>query len=248
MLRRCCRPSRPRAPKTGEVVADHLRRLIARGELQIGDHLPPEDELTIDFGVARTTLREGLRILESQGLIRIRRGRGGGGIVTSPDLERLAKGLAVALQLQQTTMGDLDDARQLLEPRLVARLAYAHEPEDLVSLAEAVDVAAEAAEADDTAAFGRAALAVHETIMELAGNRTLATLSRLLHELVATYYEQAAARSDQARMRRAVRSYRKLVRLIDAGDADAAEGHWRRQMAYTIEGIDPAEPLDAFED
>ena len=128
--------STPRTPKTGEVVAEYLRRQIARGELKVGDHLRPEEELTAEFGVARTTLREGLRILESQGLIRIRRGRGGGGVGTQPDLDQLATALAVALQLQATTMGDLDDARQLLEPQLVARLARHHDTRDIIALSE----------------------------------------------------------------------------------------------------------------
>jgi len=238
----------PRTPKTGEVVAEHLRRQIARGELRVGDHLRPEDELTAEFGVARTTLREGLRILESQGLIRIRRGRGGGGVITPPDLDLLGTGLAVALQLQGTTMGDLDDARQLLEPQLVAHLARDCVAEDLDALNAAIDNASLAAEADDNDAFGRAAAVVHETIMERAGNRTLGTVSRLLHGLVVSYYQRSAAKSDQPTMRRAVRSYRKLVTLIEARDSAAAEEHWRRQMTYTLNGNDRAQPIDAFAD
>ena len=123
-----------RLPKTGEVVAERLRRQIARGELTIGQRLPPEDELTAVFGIARTTLREALRILESQGLVEIRRGRTGGPVVTMPKIDSLAEGLAVTLQLQGTTAGDLDVARQLIEPRLAARLAAKHTADDLDAL------------------------------------------------------------------------------------------------------------------
>jgi len=72
--------------------------------------------------------------------------------------------------------------------------------------------------------------------MERAGNRTLGTVSRLLHGLVAAYYRRSAAKSNQPAMRRAVRSYRKLVGLIEAGDAAPAEEHRRQQMAYTVHG------------
>src|SRR5262245_42996392 len=82
-----------RPPKTGEMIAERLRRQIARGELAIGERLPPEDELTAEFGIARTTLREALRILESQGLLEIRRGRTGGPVVTMPKIDSLAEGL-----------------------------------------------------------------------------------------------------------------------------------------------------------
>ena len=84
--------------------------------------------------------------------------------------------------------------------------------------------------------------------MERAGNNTLATFSRLLHALVAQYYVVSAALSDQERMHRAVRSYRKLVKLIDAGDASGAEEHWRKQMTFTIEGWQEHQRLNLFEE
>ena len=237
-----------RMPKTGEVVADRLRRRIARGELQIGERLPPEDELTEVFGIARTTLREALRILESQGLLEIRRGRTGGPVVTMPKIDSLAEGLAVTLQLQGTTAGDLDVARQLIEPRLAARLAESHTDDDIAGLGTAAERAAVAAAAFDRLAFGAAALGMHETLIERAGNTTLATISHLLHSLVAEYYLRSAAGSDQETMQRATRSYRKLVRLIDAGDAAGAEDHWRKQMTFTIDGWVRNQRVELFGD
>lgn len=239
-------PVRP--TKTGEMIAERLRRQIARGELPIGARLPPEDELTVKFGIARTTLREALRILESQGLLEIRRGRTGGPVVTMPRIDSLAEGLAVTLQLQGTTAGDLDAARQLLEPQLAARLAESHDEEDLAALHASAEQAATAAAASDRVAFASAALAVHETLISRAGNVTLATVSGLLHSLVARYYARSAARSTDGQMHRAVRSYRKLVRLIEAGDSKAAEEHWRQQMSFTIEGWHANRSVDLFDD
>jgi GntR family transcriptional regulator, transcriptional repressor for pyruvate dehydrogenase complex len=236
-----------RTAKTGAVVAERLRREIARGELTIGQRLPPEDELTEMFGIARTTLREALRILESQGLLEIRRGRSGGPVVTMPKIHSLAEGLAVTLQLQGTTAGDLDIARRLIEPRLAGWLAESHTGDDVAALRVAADRAALAAEASDRVAFGAAALGMHEMLIERAGNTTLATISHLLHSLVAQYYLQSAARSDDEQMHRAVRSYRTLVRLIEAGDAVAAEEHWRKQMTFTIEGWQRHQSVDLFD-
>jgi GntR family transcriptional repressor for pyruvate dehydrogenase complex len=237
-----------RPPKTGEMIAERLRREIARGELGIGTRLPPEDELTVELGIARTTLREALRILESQGLLEIRRGRTGGPVVTMPRIDSLAEGLAVTLQLQGTTAGDLDAARQLLEPRLAARLAEVHDDHDVAALRAAAERAADAAAASDREAFAAAAIAMHETLIDRAGNVTLATISGLLHTLVARYYARSAARSSDGQMQRAVRSYRKLVRLIESGQAAAAEEHWRRQMTFTIDGWRADRSVDLFDD
>jgi DNA-binding FadR family transcriptional regulator len=218
--------------KSGELVARDLRSRIARGDLQPGDRLPPEDELMAALGLARTTVREGLRILESQGLIEVRRGRQGGGRVTHPTVEYLAKSLALTLQLQGVTYRDLDEAAQLIEPALAGRLATEHTDEDMAVLTAAVDRAAAAARANDRSAFGLAATAVHEAVSTRSGNTTLATLSRLLHELRTEYYTWAVVSSDQSTMERAARSYRRLVRLVQAGDAAGAEEHWRVQLSY----------------
>jgi DNA-binding FadR family transcriptional regulator len=231
--------------KTGETIAASIRRRIATGELQIGDRLPTEDELTESFGIARTTLREALRILEFQGLIHIRRGRGGGATVTMPDLDRLAEPLAVVLRLRQTTTSDLDAARMLIEPRLVAWLADRHTDDDVAALREVAARAATAADATDQEAFGRAAATFHATIIERAGNETLSVISQVLHTLTIDRYTAGARRSDQALMRRAARSYRKLVDLIANGEAEQASTHWEKQMRWVAGSTD--EPLAVFD-
>ena len=222
------------APKTGAAVAAGIRRRIATGELQIGDRLPTEEELTESYGIARTTLREALRVLESEGLIHIRRGRGGGATVTMPDLGRIAEPLAVMLQLRATTAFDLDEARLLIEPRLAAWLAINHTEEDLARLRAAVGEASQAAEANDQIAFGEAAGRLHGTIIERGGNQTLSVISQLLHRLVLSRYIDGAMRADQAMMRRALRSYWKLVDLIADGEADRARRHWEEQMHWML--------------
>jgi DNA-binding FadR family transcriptional regulator len=238
--------SADRVLKTGEAVAERLRRRVATGDLVSGDRLPPEDELMEQFGVARTTLREGLRILESQGLIAIRRGRNGGPRVTTPPVERVAQGFALHLQLEHVTIGDLDDARQLIEPMLAARLARQHSKADIAALRNAVEFAEHATTTGDLKQFGKAAALMHTTIAERGGNRTLALVSAMLHELVEKYYEDAASRASDAETDRALRSYRKLVRLVEAGDADGAADHWRRHMAFTIDRSDRNRALDLF--
>ncbi|MGD9701009.1 MAG: FadR/GntR family transcriptional regulator [Acidimicrobiia bacterium] len=232
-----------RVKKTHEIIADQLRQQIVSGELQEGQRLPPEDELTTQFGIARTTLREALRVLESQGLIAIRRGRGGGPIVTHPNLEPISTALAVSLQLQHTSVSDLDAARRMLEPQIAGQLARSHDDADLSALEAAIDHAADAAERDDAMAFGLAAARVHETLVERSGNKTLATLSRLLQSMVVAYYARSIDTVDQTLMRRAVRSYRKLLVLIREGDDAAAITHWQALMSYTIGGHDPDEPI-----
>jgi GntR family transcriptional repressor for pyruvate dehydrogenase complex len=228
--------------KTHALVAEQIRRRIVSGELAEGEQLPPEEELTVQFGVARTTLREALRVLESQGLISIRRGRGGGPVVTHPDLGPVSTALATSLQLQGATVGDLDAARRLIETEIAGQLAREHESADLVPLQAAIDQAAGAAERNDPLAFGLAAAGVHSALVRSSGNRTLATLQQLLDQMVNAYYTRNPD-LDQRSMRRAVRGYNKLVDLIRAGDEAGAAAHWDATMRYTIGVRDPDQPV-----
>lgn len=246
MAQQTAEPSEQQPAKTSAVVASELRRRIATGELQPGDRLPPEDGLMQEFDLARTTLREALRVLESEGLITVQRGRNGGPRVTQPPVDRLARMFALHLQLEQTTVGDLDRARQLIEPHLAASMASSHSPEDLEALEDAIAQAATAAKANDTVAFAAAASAVHQTLVEHAGNTTLALVARMLREVVNEYYRSAAANTSVEMMERAVRSYRRLRRFIEDGDAEGAAEHWRRQMAFTIEHMDQDRALEVF--
>jgi len=232
--------------KTGEAVAALLRQRIVRGELPVGTKLPTEEELTERFGIARTTLREALRILESQGLIHIKRGRGGGGTVTMPDLARLSEAFAGALQMRGTAFADLDTARRLIEPELAAWLAMSHDEDDLALLAAAAEAAEAAAQRNDPVAFATAASRFHILLLERGRNTTLSLFSQLLNQLVEHRYRLGAQRASEQLLRRAARSYAKLLTLIAAGDADAARTHWQQQMTYMIESA-PDELIDYYD-
>jgi GntR family transcriptional regulator, transcriptional repressor for pyruvate dehydrogenase complex len=238
-------PNVPRM-KVAAAVAAELRRRIATGELKPGDRLPPEDGLMQEFDLARTTLREALRVLESEGIITVERGRRGGPRVTSPPIDRLARTLALHLQMEHTTLADLDAARQLIEPHLAARMALSHSEDDLEALEDAIADAATAAKEGDREAFAIAATKVHEAIGEYSGNTTLSLVARMLHEVVSEYYRFAASSTTQDLMERAVRSYRRLRRYIENGDAEGAADHWRKQLTFTVERIDPDQRLEVF--
>jgi DNA-binding FadR family transcriptional regulator len=76
-------PSAGKATKA-DLVSDVLRHEIAIGLLAAGANLPSEVQLMRRFAISRPTYREALRILESEGLIRVSRGMRGGARVLAP--------------------------------------------------------------------------------------------------------------------------------------------------------------------
>ncbi|RSN64351.1 FadR/GntR family transcriptional regulator [Actinomadura sp. WAC 06369] len=235
-----------RSARTSELVASSIRAQIARGELRPGDRFPAEDELMEVFGVARTTLREALRILEAEGLVTVVRGRNGGPRVTSPTTEHIARVYALLLQIEGVTVDDLYDSRAAIEPWLARRFAEARTPKALDELRAAIEAAAAAAREDDGTAFGEAAARVHETLFEHAGNASMAIFARLLNELVTGFYRKSGQAAGVTERRRAVRSYRRFYTLVEEGDAEAAEAHWRLHMANVGASVPRGRPLELF--
>jgi GntR family transcriptional regulator, transcriptional repressor for pyruvate dehydrogenase complex len=68
--------------RTFEQVANHIRKKILSGALKPGDKLAPERDMAKQFEVGRNAIREALRDLESKGIVRLEKGRGGGQMPT----------------------------------------------------------------------------------------------------------------------------------------------------------------------
>src|ERR1700719_1354033 len=91
-------------PKAPAVLADDLRERILRGEFPEGTALPPERELVNQTRMSRATIREALRILEVQGLVRIKTGRSGGAFVQRPGGESVASSVSLLIRGRQVRM------------------------------------------------------------------------------------------------------------------------------------------------
>ena len=100
-----------RSPKTAELVAGTLRRMVVDGQLTDGDFLPNEAELMTHFGVSRPTLREAVRVLESERLVEVRRGSRTGARVRVPGPEIVARPAGLLLELSGATIADVLVAR-----------------------------------------------------------------------------------------------------------------------------------------
>lgn len=217
-----------RSPKTAELVAGTLRRMVVDGQLKEGDFLPNEAELMAHFSVSRPTLREAVRVLESERLVEVRRGSRTGARVRVPGPEIVARPAGLLLELSGATIADVMVARSGIEPmavRLIAESASAADLDELERmLAEEIPAGWEAGRlAEATGAF-------HLRMVELSGNATLTIIAGMLHEI--TVQHTAFAIKEHRQMSKAdydklTRSYQRLMSLLRERDGAAAEAHWR---------------------
>lgn len=110
-------------PKASDVLADELRARILGDGMAPGEALPSEAALMTDYGFSRGTVRETLRLLESDGLIVIKRGPKGGVRVRHPDVRQVSRSLGLLFSARGTNLGDLFTFRKLIEPAAAAEAA-----------------------------------------------------------------------------------------------------------------------------
>ncbi len=165
-------------------IEEQLRRAMQEGRLRADQQLPTEAELAERFGVSRPTIREALKRLAAQNLIRSKRGPAGGNFVNCPSLHEAGMNLVTPVLLLTST-GEFDaaalcEARSLIESNLLELSVQRRTDEHLAELQLALDELSRP-EADH-AAFCAAELRFHRTLVRAAGNKVIEYFSYALLE------------------------------------------------------------------
>lgn len=213
----------PRA-RTFELVLARIEEQILAGNLRVGDRLPPERELVEMLGVSRAAVREALRVLEAQGVLRSRVGTGpssGSVIAAMPD-EGLTQLLRLHIALANLPLTDVIEARATLE-RASARLAAGRVAEvDLDRMREPLLHMDEAGLPRE--AFNDYDTAFHVAIAEAGGNKlmadmTVAVRNAVRHTLLTAFNKIDDWDKIASRLRA---EHHRIYAAIEAGDAEAA--------------------------
>lgn len=165
-----------RSAPADQAIAERLRAMIVAGEIGPDARLPGEQELSARFGVSRPTLREALKRLAAQNLIRTRRGAAGGTFVNRVGWEEAREQLAATTTLLVSTAPveaeRLAEARLALLTACVPLAAARREPAHIAAMRAEVALAADPA--TDDRAFCDSDVRFHRTLGEATGNPLLA--------------------------------------------------------------------------
>ena len=218
-------------PRIAEVVASRLREQILSGEMHDGSVLPTQERLVEEFRVSKQAVREGLRILELEGLITIRRGNVGGALVHLPSPVDAAYSLALVLQARRVHLEDVGAALKELEPICVKLCAERPDRTATVvpRLRSAVDEAV--ASSDDLSAWLDAQHRFHRILASDCGNEAIAVLAGALEEVWLAHVriwaetEERAGRFPDASGRqggKGIADHEEIISLIAAGASEEA--------------------------
>ncbi|OMH39773.1 FadR/GntR family transcriptional regulator [Motiliproteus sp. MSK22-1] len=203
-------------------IADKIRSAILDGRLKVDERLPTEEELAVKFAVSRPTIREALKRLAAQNLVRSRRGPAGGTFIKRPTPDELRRSVATSATLM-VTFGEFDvdaitEARREME-RLCLRLAISRRNEDYLKRM-ATEVELQRSDISDEE-FCASDIRFHQTLVDATANPVLQFNMVSVIEALQPLMNMIANRF---REREAIVEYHyALYRAIKDEDLEAAE-------------------------
>lgn len=206
-------------------VAEAIKDWVVKQGLQAGDRLPGEAELIDRFGMAKGTIREAMRILEAQGLIKTRTGPGGGSFVHEVSRQRAKALLGNYFYFKNLTIGNIYHLRLTLEPELAASLAGNLGEDVLQLLEENIAAYAEpAASLEEEREQHVASLRFHGILAEQAENPLLGFVIDFMVNLLSdlTVYRRLYSPPNLELWKQGRDHQQRLVRALREGDADLA--------------------------
>ncbi len=198
-------PFKRKAPRYRETIYAAVKEAILSGQL-IPNQPLIEEQLAATLNVSRTPVREALALLEHEGFIGPRNGRG-----------------LYVRAVAHKEFVEMFIANEAVEPYLARRAALLATPEQLDAIEAVINLARACAEHEDTAGFLRASRDFHRLVGEAAGNRPLAEFVVQNEERTDMYLISYGKVVRQERMIASINEHRAILAALQDRDPEAAE-------------------------
>lgn len=217
----------PERAQLKDAVVDRLRELIESGRCPPGSKLPSERELRDEFGVGRSTVREGLRALEALGVIELQQGRGAFVRAETDPAAIPRSPFADWPRSYKWTIEEVVEARLTVESRAAGLAALRRTKDDLAEMRRHLEAFEAAAEGRDLTALVLADVAFHDAIA-ICGNAILASVLRSLRE--PGVRSRHTSLEDPARWPAVIRRHASIYDAIVLGEPRTAAERMERHL------------------
>lgn len=171
--------------KLSDQVVDRVKFWLMSRNIGTGDRLPQEKELIELFGVSRGTMREALKALEVQGLIKITAGRSGGAMVAEVSYDTAAGLLSNYFYFQRLSAAEIYDVRQSLEPEMAASVVGRLTEADLRRLEQLIEACTNVPDIPEARRKQRLdELEFHNVLAERAPNKLHSFVCRFINKVL----------------------------------------------------------------
>jgi GntR family transcriptional repressor for pyruvate dehydrogenase complex len=218
------------APSMTKSIAEQMRNRIAESGMKAGEPLPSEEELSQMFAVSKRLIREALRELAAQGIVRTSQGKRA--IVADAQPVAIETYFKFIRQMDEHAIGELFELREIVEVRAVRLAALRATPSDIEAARKALDEMEQAG--DDADRYIAGDLAFHAAIMDAAHNRFLSAIIDALAEVLREERKLGVLNRLKVgdRPDKPLRDHRAVLEAVVSGDPDLAE----RQMVEHMRG------------
>jgi DNA-binding FadR family transcriptional regulator len=200
--------------------------MILHGQFNGLDRLPPDWSFADELGVSKHQFREALRLLEQDGLVRVKAGRNGGVFLTTPGTDVLSRTFAGTLARKGTKLRDLMEARQIIEPAAVELACSAATDEEIQSLVALVEAAETAATYDS-----RRNTEFHLALCAAAHNDTLLLMMRSIQDIIhGIDLSSGSLAGTETLSQDSRRAHRSILRALQRRDAQQAAHRMRLHL------------------
>ena len=216
-----------KARKLPEQIADKLREMIIQEEMKTGSKLPAEAELMARFSVSRSTVREAVKILQTEHIVDIRQGQGTF-LCAMPGLAEDPLGLRFADQ--EELIAQLLETRLLIEPNVAALAAQRRNEDHLAEMKALLD------KMDNAYLHGENYTPYdaefHSVIAKCSGNDVIMRLLPTIHESIRAGYHHT--KRVEGSYQRASQCHLDMYRAIMEHDSERARSAAQRHMIQTM--------------
>ena len=216
-------------------VARAISDRILRGELTVGQSLPSETSLAESLGVNRSTMREAIRVLEENGMLRRRPG-GKRLFVSAPEEQDVATRFKAAIVLQEISFREVWEAMYYLEPAICAAAADHISDDDILMLQDNVDRSRHASASFEDLA--RLDFEFHSIIAKASRNRVMQLCREPIGQLFYPAFLQMMQRLNVTE--RLIFAHQRILDGLRARDTDLAREWMLKHIVDALRGYELA--------
>ncbi|GFG84026.1 FadR/GntR family transcriptional regulator [Mycolicibacter algericus] len=224
-------------PNAAEAIALRLRNEII-DDLADGDHIGSAEALAVRFAVSGPTIRQAMRVLEAEGLVRVRPGNRGGFFASTPSIDVVSRSASALLRRQGADLADFMVVYELIVPEIAAQVSASPDIAARQRLPHYVEQQwAQATEISLTTALDIWANFGHE-VVHLCESQSLALVAAVLNDLLFELrprFEALPADISRSVVNDLREGHRRLARAIS--DGDAAQARLEMTPAHVLPGL-----------
>jgi GntR family transcriptional repressor for pyruvate dehydrogenase complex len=218
-----------------DIVSEKIKIAIRKGELKPGDRIPSHDELCGRWGISRTTIREALNKLESEGILTKYQGRGT--YINQITADSMMSTTELGVLLDRSSVVKLLEARELVEPSIVELSAQRKTDTEIESLGKLLQKLEQAQRENDHTGYSVADHEFHLFISKMSKNPFLEVMMRNISEALAVQQMEVLSLKDDDQKRISMESqkyHKRIFMAIREGNAEKA----RRSMSLHLKSIE----------